>query len=34
MLALEVGPEDGGVETIFRVVGDLDRLIRRAPIYP
>ena len=25
--ALEVGPEDGGVETIFRVVGDPDRLI-------
>src|ERR1700756_5342654 len=24
--ALEVGPEDGGVETIFRVVGDPDRL--------
>jgi hypothetical protein len=25
--APEVGPEDGGVETIFRVVGDPDRLI-------
>jgi hypothetical protein len=25
--SLEVGPEDGGVETIFRVVGDLDRLV-------
>ena len=25
--ALEVGPEDGGVETIFRVVGDPDRVV-------
>src|SRR5580693_1711504 len=25
--ALEVGPKDGGVETIFRVVADLDRIV-------